>query len=60
MEHNSTIELYDLTGRLLEAHTTTESTGSMVLTTANYPAGIYIVVVRSNGTLMSQQKLVIE
>lgn len=57
---NSNVELYDLTGRLLEAHTTTEPAGSMVLTTSNYPSGIYIVVVKSNETILSQQKLIIE
>jgi hypothetical protein len=60
LTNNSIIELFDLSGRLLEEHSITDPTGTIILTTSNYPSGIYIVVMKSNGTLVSQQKLIIQ
>lgn len=57
---NSTIALYDLTGRLLTDFTVTTTQGSLVIPTAIYPSGTYIVVVRSNGFIVAQQKLIVK
>jgi hypothetical protein len=57
---NSTIALYDLTGRLLTDFTVTSTQGSLVIPTATYPSGTYIVVVRSNGFIVTQQKLIVK
>jgi alpha-tubulin suppressor-like RCC1 family protein len=57
---NATIELYDITGRNITNYTTTANEGSWILQTNTYPAGIYIVVVRSNNIIVTQRKLIIQ
>lgn len=60
LAEDTVITLYDLSSRTLETHVATGADGSMTLPTSSYPAGIYIVVVKSNGNLITQQKLIIE
>jgi hypothetical protein len=57
---NATIELVDLTGRLLTSHLVNDTTGSWTIPTTSYPAGIYIVVVRGETGLLHQEKLIIK
>ncbi|MFM2214285.1 MAG: hypothetical protein RL427_1548 [Bacteroidota bacterium] len=54
------VSLYDLSGRALAAFRTETATGELLIATDKYPPGIYLVVVRSEHGLLSQQKLVIE
>ena len=54
------LAIYDLTGRKLAVHEATNTEGIWQLPTNNMPAGVYIVVVQSNGTTLLQQKLIIE
>lgn len=58
--HNTSLELYDLAGRLLERFEATEDKGQWEVTVNHYPAGLYIVVLRENGVVKLQQKLVKE
>ncbi len=60
LDSNTTIELLDLTGRSINTSTVTEANGSVTILTHTYPAGIYIVLVQSNGNIVAQQKLIIE
>lgn len=51
------ITIFDITGRLMQKiNTKTES--STTIKTAKYPSGIYIVVLRKDGILLSQHKLI--
>ena len=56
----SEVAMYDLTGRTLLTSTLTTTDGTLTLATSAYPSGVYVVVVRSNGGLVSQQKLIIK
>eukprot|EP01032_Pedospumella_encystans_P007924 gene7924-9443_t len=44
--HNTSLELYDLAGRLLDRFEATEGKGLWDVTVSDYPAGLYIVVLR--------------
>ena len=57
---NATITLYDLTGRNLANFYNDTIKGTITVDTSNYPAGMYLVVVRENEPVISQQKLIIE
>ena len=57
---NATVELYELTGRLLAQQTLTESQGNSSINISSYSAGMYIVVVRTENKIMYQQKLIIK
>ncbi|WP_291115223.1 T9SS type A sorting domain-containing protein, partial [Flavobacterium sp. UBA6135] len=54
------ITLYDLTGRALAEHATSNVSGEWNLTTGTYPAGIYLVVLKQTDGKVWQHKLVIE
>jgi hypothetical protein len=56
----ATIELFDLTGRLLTTHEVMDGTGNWTVATITYPAGIYLVVVRDALGLLHQEKLIIK
>lgn len=56
----ASVELYDITGRSIANYAINTTDGDLVVPTNNYPSGIYIVVVRTDKGLLSQQKLVIE
>ena len=60
LNNNSTIEVYDLTGRALANYTITTTSGSITIPTSSYPVGVYIVVVKTGTSLVTQQKLIIE
>ena len=57
---DATIELYDISGRSISQNSITSSTGDLQLNTSTYQAGVYIVVVKQNNTILLQQKLIIE
>lgn len=57
---NATIEVYDVSGRAISHHSLSSSQGEVSLNTSTYQAGIYIVVVKQNDTVLFQQKLIIE
>jgi len=57
---NSTIEVFDLTGRTIKNLKTDTMEGSFTVMTNSYPSGIYIIVMRNNGVLLTQQKLIIK
>jgi hypothetical protein len=58
--HNTSLELYDLAGRLLDRFEATEGKGQWEVTVNHYPVGLYIVVLRENNVVKLQQKLVKE
>lgn len=60
LKEDSTVELYDLTGRHLAEYNISNNEGGLVITTGNYPSGVYIVVVSNSNGLISQQKLVLK
>ena len=58
--NNSTIELYDLLGRTIANYAITTTNGVIMLPINEYPTGIYIVVLRTNGVQVTQQKLIVK
>ncbi|WP_313806289.1 T9SS type A sorting domain-containing protein [Flavobacterium sp.] len=57
---NATVELYDVTGRLVHRSVLDAFSGSSSLSVKEYPIGIYTVVVRKEGNLLWQQKLLVK
>lgn len=57
--HNS-MEVYDLTGRVLQRIALTTQLGILNLDVKRYAVGQYIVVLRSNGAVVQQQNLLIQ
>lgn len=57
---NATVELYELTGRLLTQQTLKTAQGTVGIDISSYSAGMYIVVVRSENKIVYQQKLIIK
>jgi alpha-tubulin suppressor-like RCC1 family protein len=57
---NSTITMFDLTGRGLTTLSNETSSGNLDINTSQFPAGIYLIVVKENDLIVSQQKLIIE
>ena len=53
-----TLELYDLMGHRLNAMETKTPQGDWKLNVQDYPAGLYVVVLKENGVIRSQKKLV--
>jgi hypothetical protein len=60
LEENSLVEIYDLTGRLINNYELQNTTGNLIVNTSSLPSGIYIVVVKSNDYNIFQQKLIKE
>jgi len=60
LESNPTIEIFDLTGRLIASFNTNDHERVSTINTSQYPAGIYIVVLKVKDTIVSQQKLILE
>jgi alpha-tubulin suppressor-like RCC1 family protein len=54
------ISLYDLSGRLLQQHTTQNNQGEWQCNTSQMPAGVYIVVVQNQNGKVWQEKLIIQ
>lgn len=52
------ISIFDLTGRLMQLVQPTLGHTETILDMAKYPTGVYIVVVRKEGNLISQHKLI--
>lgn len=57
---NANVEVYDISGRAINQYKLSSSKGELQLNTSTYQAGIYIVVVKQNETILLQQKLIIE
>lgn len=57
---NSTVELYELTGRLLTQQTLNTSQGTTDINLSTFAGGMYIVVVRNGNQILYQQKLIIK
>ena len=56
---DSSVSLYDLSGRELGVFELQGTTGTLVLSTQNYPSGVYIVVVYNKEGVLAQKKLII-
>jgi hypothetical protein len=56
---SSTMEVYELTGRLITQKVLTTSKGSTQINLSTYAAGMYMVVVRNGNKILYQQKLII-
>ncbi|WP_084626025.1 T9SS type A sorting domain-containing protein [Flavobacterium soli] len=56
----STVELYDLTGRMLIQKDLTANKGTETLDISNYADGMYIVVLKNGNEILYQQKLIIK
>jgi PKD repeat protein len=54
------IEIYSLMGVLLESYTPKEQSGKWTVNMSKYPSGQYIVVMREDGTSVSQKAIVLE
>jgi PKD repeat protein len=58
-DHLRTIDVYDLTGRLIERMKVTEPSGSRILDMSKYPASLYLVIMKEDGKVIMQEKLTI-
>ena len=56
----ATVEIYDISGRVINQYALSSSKGELQLNTSSYQSGVYIVVVKDNNTVLKQQKLVVE
>ena len=54
------LEVYDIAGRSISTNVLSSSVGDLQLDTSSYPSGIYIVIVKQDGVLLTQKKLIIE
>jgi alpha-tubulin suppressor-like RCC1 family protein len=54
------LEVYDIAGRSINTGLLSSSSGELQLNTSTYAAGLYMVVVKQDGVLLAQKKLVIE
>jgi alpha-tubulin suppressor-like RCC1 family protein len=57
---NSVVEVYDIAGRSISKNVLSSSSGEIQLNTTTYAAGMYIVVIKDNGLILAQKKLIIE
>jgi alpha-tubulin suppressor-like RCC1 family protein len=57
---NVMVEVYDIAGRSISKNVLSSSSGELQLSTSSYAAGLYMVVIKQDGTLLAQKKLVIE
>ena len=57
---NSFIEIYSILGRLVTTHVTNSTKGTWQVDTSSIPTGIYIVVLKDNYGVITQQKLIIQ
>jgi alpha-tubulin suppressor-like RCC1 family protein len=60
LNEKANISLYDLSGRLLQQHTTQNIQGEWQCNTSQMPAGVYIVVVQNENGNLWQEKLIIQ
>jgi hypothetical protein len=54
---NGTVEVVEMTGRLMGRYEVASPAGSLQLPLDNYAAGVYLVVLRENGKIVQQSKL---
>jgi hypothetical protein len=59
-QSKSNISVYDLTGRFITQYNATSNNGSWQLPLNTMSAGVYLVVLKENGQVVSQKKLVVE
>jgi len=57
---NAVVEVVDITGRLIHHMVLDSFEGSSQLSVSSYPAGMYMVVVRKEGNVLWQHKLIIK
>jgi hypothetical protein len=57
---NATVEVFDLTGRLIKNVALNSFSGTNELNVSAYPAGIYLVLVKQGAAVVSSSKLVVE
>ena len=57
---NATVEVFDLTGRLIQNVALNSFSGTNELNVSAYPAGIYLVLVKQGAAVVSSSKLVVE
>ena len=57
---NVMVEVYDIAGRSISKNVLSSSSGELQLNTSNFAAGMYMVVVKQDGVLVAQKKLVVE
>ena len=57
---NATVEVFDVTGRLIHNVALNSVTGSSELHVSTYPAGIYLVLVKQGAVVVFSSKLVVE
>jgi len=57
---NAVVEVVDITGRLIHRMVLDSFEGSSQLSVSSYPAGIYMVVVRKEGNVLWQNKLIVK
>ena len=58
--NDSVLEIYDLTGRLIDSHASKEPKGDWTLSLNNFAAGVYVVVLYEHGQVVLQKKLIKE
>ena len=57
---NATVEVFDVTGRLIQNVALNSVTGSSELNVSSYPAGVYLVLIKQGAAVVSSSKLVVE
>lgn len=57
---NATVEVFDLTGRLIQNVALNSFSGTNELHVSTYPAGVYLVLVKQGAEVVSSSKLVVE
>ena len=57
---NATVEVFDLTGRLIQNVALNSFSGTNELHVSTYPAGVYLVLVKQGAAMVSSSKLVVE
>jgi alpha-tubulin suppressor-like RCC1 family protein len=60
LNEKANISLYDLSGRLLQQHTTQTTQGEWQCNTSQMPEGVYIVVIQNQNGKVWQEKLIIK
>lgn len=56
----ATVEIFDLTGRSIAKKAVSSNTTAVTLAIDSYPAGMYMVVVRKEGNVLWQHKLIVK
>ena len=57
---NATVEVFDVTGRLIQNVALNSFSGTNELNVSAYPAGVYLVLVKQGAAVVSSSKLVVE